>query len=114
MALSTDGTMCIYTNIGDAVCRYVKRVDTRAFPSSFVVALAWKLASMLAGALIRGTEGAKMVQNCEQMYMLSLDQAKGLDAKQARKFDEAIPPWIRARGDGYEATPWLYKSSAEE
>ena len=87
----------IYTNIEDAVCRYVKRVDTRAFPASFVVALSWKLASMLAGALIRGTEGAKMVQSCEQMYMLTLDQAKGLDAKQSRKFEEAVPPWIRIR-----------------
>lgn len=99
VAISDDGTLCIYTNIGNAVCRYIKRVDTRAFPASFVTALSWKLSSMLAGAIIRGTEGAKMVQSCEQMYMLTLDQAKGLDAKQSRKWEEAIPPWIRVRTD---------------
>ena len=97
MALSDDGVLCIYTNIGDAVCRYIQRVDSRSFPASFVTALSWKLASMLAGPILRGTEGAKMVQSCEQMYMLSLDQAKGLDAKQTRHYEEAVPPWIRAR-----------------
>jgi len=106
IALSSDGVMCLYTNIGDAVCRYVQRVDTRFFPASFVTALSWKLAAMLAGPMLRGSEGIKMVQSCEQMLMLSLEQAKALDAKQQRDYEESIPPWIRARDGMPLMRPW--------
>ena len=104
--LSSDGMMCLYTNIGDAVCRYVQRVDTRFFPASFVTALSWKLAAMLAGPLLRGSEGMKMVQSCEQMLMLSLEQAKAMDAKQQKRYEEAIPPWIRVREGMPLMRPW--------
>lgn len=106
VALSADGTVCIYSDVCDAVCTFVCQVDPRAFPASFVTALSWKLAAMLAGPLIRGAEGMKMVQSCEQAASVCLEQAKSLDAMQQRCFMDSVPPWIRIR-DGSVFMPGM-------
>ena len=106
VALSSSGTMCIYSDVCDAVCTFIEQVDSQAFPASFVTALAWKLSAMLAGPLMRGAEGMKMVQSCEQAAAVYLEQAKSLDAMQHRDFQESVPPWIRVR-DGSVFLPGM-------
>lgn len=97
VALSSDGGMCLYSDVEGAVCTFIEQVDSQAFPASFVTALSWKLSAMLAGALLRGAEGMKMVQSCEQAAATYLEQAKALDAMQHREYRECVPPWIKVR-----------------
>jgi hypothetical protein len=68
---STDtGQLVILTNQPDAELRYtVKVVDSTKFSAQFVDALSWRLASMLAGPILKGDAGMKMTQSCLQMAM---------------------------------------------
>lgn len=97
IALASDGGMSLYSDVEGAVCTFIMKVDSQAFPASFVSALSWKLSAMLAGPLLRGTEGMKMVQSCEQAAATYLEQAKTLDAMQHREYQECVPPWIKVR-----------------
>ncbi len=61
LELSDGGLEIIYTNTPDALLRYVARVrDPNRFTPLFVQTLAASLASMLAGPVIKGIEGARM------------------------------------------------------
>lgn len=97
IGLGRDGTKCLYTNLTPVYARYVGEVDAALFPSGFVMALSWKLASMLAGPLIKGSEGARMVRYAEEMAQLYLRQAALLDAQSHQEYCEVVPEWIRGR-----------------
>lgn len=88
---------CLYTNLENAFIRYISSVDESFFPASFVMAVSWKLASMLAGPILKGAEGANMTTHCEKMYMLWLNNAANLDASQHKEMPESIPNWIARR-----------------
>lgn len=78
-----DGDEVIYTNVQDAVCRYVARIeDTTKFSPLFIMALSWHLASMLAGPVIKGDVGAAEAKRCSQMAQFYLAQAAQKDAQQ--------------------------------
>ena len=74
---STDtGQLVILTNQPDAELRYTVKVsDSTKFSAQFVEALSWRLASMLAGPILKGDAGIKMTQSC-----LSIAMSLGSDA----------------------------------
>lgn len=60
-----DGNRVLYTDLQDASLRYTAKVcDVSLWPAWFTKALAWLLASDLAGALIKGDKGADQAVNC--------------------------------------------------
>lgn len=67
---TSTGQIVILTNQPEAELRYtVKVTDTTKFSAQFVDALAWRLASMLAGPVLKGDAGIKMTQSCLQIAM---------------------------------------------
>lgn len=97
----SDGTQVIYTNLADAQLRYTKSVtDTTKFSAQFVDAVAWLLASYLAGPVIKGDTGMQVGQAMFKAYLVSLAQAKGNDAnnrRRSRSQAEHTPNWIANR-----------------
>jgi len=76
-----NGSLCILTNQENAVLRYkIGNSDTTKFTSLFVVTLAWYLASMLAGPIIKGDAGAAESKRCLQMFQAHLVQATSGDS----------------------------------
>lgn len=59
-------------------------VEPNLFPPLFTEALAWQLASMLAGPILKGDAGAAEAKRCLQMVSVYLPQAKEADANQYR------------------------------
>jgi hypothetical protein len=93
-----DGHPVILTNQPDACLRYIARVeDTTVFSPLFMDALAWLLASYLAGTVLKGDAGAAMAKTCLQSFLLALSNAKVSDANQRRGRPEHKPAWIAAR-----------------
>lgn len=92
------GTAIILTNQDDASLRFIARVtDTTKFSPLFVDALAWLLASYLAGPVLKGDAGAAMAKACLQSFMLAFSNAKTSDANQRKVRPEHTPDWIAGR-----------------
>lgn len=93
-----DGTGVIYTNQDDAVLRYTALVsDTSKFPPLFTDALAWLLASHLAGPILKGETGAAAAKSCMQMFNTVFGRATVSDANQRRATVAPITPWLANR-----------------
>lgn len=93
-----DGTLVIYTNQENAMLRYSRSVtDTTIFSALFVDALAWYLASFLAGPVIKGDQGAAEAKRCMQMAMGMLSKAATSDANQRRTQIVPNVGWIAGR-----------------
>lgn len=97
IGLNDSGQRCIYTNLEDAVMRYIANVGEHLFPANFVMALSWKLSGMLAGPLLKGDTGAQMTMNCEKIYSYWINSAMSIDANQHREYRESVPSWITGR-----------------
>ncbi len=83
--VDTDGNEVIYTDVENAVARYIMQVtDTTKFPPLFVLALSWQLAGMLAGPVLKGDVGAAEAKRCAQMAQAYLSEAKVADSRQRR------------------------------
>lgn len=103
---AADGTDIIYANQQNAVLRYCARVtDTSKFSPLFVRALAASLASMLAGAVVKGEAGMASAARWEGIAF-GRDGKSGLfgraaasDASQKRVTtrDRQAVSWINAR-----------------
>jgi hypothetical protein len=97
-SVTNDGNGVIYTDQADAVLRYTGRVeDTTKFSPTFVVALSWHLAAMLAGPIIKGDAGAAEAKRCSAMGEAWLSKAKESDANQRRVNPTHIVPWMGSR-----------------
>jgi hypothetical protein len=73
----------IVCDVKDAKVEYIVNVeDVNMFSSTFIEALAWKLASMIAVGLAKDT---RVAQYCGQMYMTSVEKAKHIEALQNNK-----------------------------
>lgn len=93
-----DGSKILMTNQENALLRYVVRVEDPArFSPLFVMALSWHLASMLAGPVIKGDQGAAEAKRCAQMMTAYLSQAKTSDADQRSIAPEHIVNWVAGR-----------------
>lgn len=93
------GAAVIFTNEPNALARYIGRTrDTTRFSPLFVQALAWHLASMLAGPLLKGDVGAAESKRCIGMMQGYFAQASQVDANERNVRPVARPDWMRARG----------------
>lgn len=71
--------------------RYVTaNVEESAFPPKFTLALAHRLASLMAGTCVPGATGAEMGNNQLKLYMEFLGQAQVADAQQ--QFQKPVYP----------------------
>lgn len=96
---STDLERVLYCNVEEAVLRYQAKItDSTKFSQMFVHAVSWQLASMLAGALIKGDEGAAAVQNASRMAEFYAERAAAFDSRTTREkpvVDTNTNPWDR-------------------
>ena len=82
------------TNQDDAVLLYQARItDTTKFSPLFTIALSWNLASMLAGAIIKGDTGGKESMRCTKLFADYLAKAQVSDAVQRRVSPPHVVPW---------------------
>lgn len=115
MGPGVGNTQVIYANVEDAVARYVALVsDSAQWPPIFTEALAWLLASYLAGPIIKGTEGMRVAEAALQMALRYVERARAEDANQrnrasVRRDTRHTPSWISQRGSlwPYEDDPWF-------
>jgi len=92
------GASIILTNQEDASLRFVARVtDSTKFSPLFVDALAWLLASYLAGPVIKGDAGVAMARVTLQGFLRAFHEATISDANQRRVRPEHTPTWISGR-----------------
>jgi len=99
LASDASGVAVIYTNQQAASARYIARVtDSAQFSPLFIDALAWLLASYLAGPVIKGDTGMKVGQACLATFQMVAAQAKTSDANQQHIVPAHRPDWIGARG----------------
>lgn len=96
--INSDGADVIYSDQEDAVLRYTALVtDTTKFSPLFVMALSWHLASMLAGPIIKGDQGAAEAKRCTAMMQVYLSKATESDAGQRRINPQHNVGWISGR-----------------
>lgn len=97
--LSADnGALMALTHLENATAYYTARVtDPSKFSPLFIDALAWLLASSLAGPAIKGDAGAAMARSCYQSFLLVLSQARVSDANQQRLTPTHTPAWLAGR-----------------
>jgi hypothetical protein len=94
----TDGNIVLYANQENAMLKYAAyTTNTAVFPPSFIDALAWKLASNLAGIMLKGDIGVSASMKCMQAYAMALRAAKDSDAQNRKVFPIPAPAGIAAR-----------------
>lgn len=95
----TTSKRVIYTDMENAVGRYTIGVTaTTSFSAQFVDALAYRLASYLAGPLIKGDVGVKVASDMEKAADKRLVEAAGKDANQRDVHIAHGADWIVGRG----------------
>lgn len=88
----------LLTNQENAVLRYTALVsDTTKFTPLFVEALAWLLASKLAGPLLKGTTGMDVAKGCLKEFTAWFGQATKADANARRTQTAQSTPWVANR-----------------
>lgn len=88
----------LYSNQPDAVLLYVRdQTDTTKFTPSFVSALSYLLASYLAGAIIKGSEGMKIGDAMRQRAMSLADVSATASANASSQQTEFTPAQLRTR-----------------
>jgi hypothetical protein len=96
--VDVNGRQVLLSNVVNAVARYTSsQVQTNVFPAMFTDALAWKLASMLAGPMLKGDAGAAESKRCLQMSASVASQAMIQDANQRHDAPRPQPVWMRDR-----------------
>jgi hypothetical protein len=94
----TAGNKVIYTNQENALLRYQALVtDPTKFDPLFAIALSHYLASMLAGPVVKGTEGAAEGNRQRQVAMGFLAQARASDSNQREVKPQQVTSWISGR-----------------
>lgn len=95
------GELVIFSNVEDAVARYTVLVtDTTKFSGLFTDALAWLLASYLAGPILKGETGRSEARKLLQEFALAYNSAATADARQRRaqgSRETHTPAWIGGR-----------------
>lgn len=96
-----DGSLALFTNVEDAVLRYVVSVtDTTKFTPLFAFGLSRLLASMLAGVLIKGKEGMKVsAEHREFFEKVDSPRARAADSRGQKMnvYNNFTPDGLKAR-----------------
>ena len=93
-----DGVLVILSNAHEPICRYTTTQFVEAsLPGLFTDALAWRLAAMLAGPIIKGEEGAEQAGSCLKAFGTFVSEAMKQDANQRRGSKRPEPVWTRDR-----------------
>jgi hypothetical protein len=93
-----DGQMIVHTDVENAVMRYALRIeDTARFSATFIEAMSWLLASMVAGPIIKGDTGAKVARDCYAVYMARIADAAARNANSSQTRLDHRPDWISNR-----------------
>jgi hypothetical protein len=96
--LDSTGVPRLYTDTEDAVMLYTEYVaETHLFPPMFQMAVAWHLASMLAGPILKGEVGSAESKRCLQMMMMYVGKAAKTDSEIRRVHPEHTASWIKNR-----------------
>jgi hypothetical protein len=92
------GHQVLHTNVENAVLRYVVRVvDATRYSPLFKRALAYKLAAMLAGPIVKGQDGAALSQRLLALSELHVGKARTADAQKQKPDIEPRVPWVAGR-----------------
>lgn len=95
---TTDKGKVIFCNEDHPVATYIRsNIEANEFSATFTDALAWLLASFIAGELIKANEGISVAQSCYKAYQSALSVCIRKDANQQLRRKKYISPWIRAR-----------------
>ena len=95
---TAEGARVIYTDTPGAVLRYISRVqDPTTWSPLFRLALSYQLAAMLAGPIIKGTEGAKVAGEMLRQAALYRALAIEADANQGDEVPAHLPAWLASR-----------------
>lgn len=96
---NADNEPALWTNLEDARLLYQAFVtDPQLFSPLCVDALSWKLASFLAGPILKGEMGLKVARQASEMFMFYLQQAATRDANTVERPPVHVPSWLAARG----------------
>jgi len=96
--VTQDGARVIRTDQDEAIIRYNAFItDPTTFSPLFVTTLSWHLASMLAGPVIKGDQGAAEAKRCITMMNLYLGKAMEADSNERQIKPEHIVSWIAGR-----------------
>lgn len=96
--VGTDFGYSILTDVKDPIARYIcAEPKTNQFSGLFTDAIAWLLASYLAGETIRGDSAFAYSNNCFKMYQLVMSKAVRQDATQTHVRTKHLAPWIERR-----------------
>lgn len=95
----TNGNDLIYTNQQDAILLYTTTaaLDPTKWSPLFTEAVSYKLASFLAGPLIKGQEGRQVASAMSQAFERVLSKAINSDANQRRVQPASTTPWNVSR-----------------
>lgn len=97
-ANANDGSGILYTNQPTALLRYTYVAeDSERYSPSFVAALSWLLAAMLAGPIIKGAEGRKAAADARAMADYLGKQAMAADAGDRHITLDAPVSWMANR-----------------
>jgi hypothetical protein len=101
-AIETDlnGSEIVLTNQVNAVGRFVIRItDTSKFSNLFVDALAWLLASHLAGPVLKGAAGTAAAKACAEVFQGRFTMACNSDSGQRKTSTRSrhAVSWINGR-----------------
>lgn len=95
---TSTGSIVLYTDQPEARLRYQAYVtNVNLFPPLFQMAVSWHLASMLAGPLIGGDQGAEQAKRCIQMMQTYLGKASVSDADQRQIKPDHVVSWMSNR-----------------
>jgi hypothetical protein len=94
-----DGQVVVLTNTVGAVGVFTKRItDVAKFSPLFSDALAWLLASYLAGPIVKGDAGRAAALRAQEAFSATMSAAGGTDASQQKLPDRVLASWLAARG----------------
>jgi hypothetical protein len=98
LEIDDNGDQIILTNEASAVLRYTSEVtDSTKFSATFVLALSYLLASLLAGPIIKGDAGTTKSAAMYKLFQTWMPQSQASDAAQRRVHLRQSVPWMARR-----------------
>jgi hypothetical protein len=105
MSTNASGTIVLLTHADVMSVRYTRRVtNPTRYPPKLVTAMAYLLASYLAGPIVKGKAGVQMSIAMRQMWDKLSKEAAVTDANQGSARHKFVPGLVRARGARGEDT----------